>query len=50
MTWIRQYIDPRSNKSHKIKHKNDEKGSHDLRQIETFFAEEVSDEVYAMYC
>ena len=50
MTWLRQYIDPRSNKTTKTKHKNDERGFYDLRQIETFFAEEVTDEVYAMYC
>ena len=50
MTWIKQHIDPKSPKTNKIRNKNEEKGFHDLRQMETFFAEEVTDEVYAMCC
>ena len=50
MTWIRQYIDPRTNKNNKNNMKNDEKGFHDLRQLTSFFSEEVVDEVYAIYC
>ena len=50
MTWLKQYVDPRNNSSTKLKKKNEERGFYDFKQIETFFAEEVSDEVYMVYC
>ena len=50
MTWIKQYIDPRNNRNNKTKMKNEEKGFHDLRQLTSFFSEEVGDEVYSICC
>ena len=50
MTLIKQYIDPRNNRNNKIKFENEEKGFHDLRQLSSFFSEEVGDEVYAICC
>jgi len=50
MTWLKQYIDPRNNSSNRLKKKNEERGFYDFKQIETFFSEEVSDEVYMVSC
>ena len=50
MTWLKQYVDPKVNSSRKLRNKNEERGFHDFRQIETFFAEEILDEVYMVTC
>ena len=49
MTWLRQNLDPRNHKNNKTIHKNEEKGFYDFKQLETFFAEEIVDEVYITY-
>ena len=46
----KQYIDPKNNRNNKNKLKNEEQGFHDLRQLTSFFSEEVGDEVHATYC
>ena len=50
MTWLKQYVDPKVNSSRKLRKKNEERGFYDFRQIETFFAEEILDEVYMVTC
>ena len=50
MTWLKQLQHPRTSTSNKTKKKHEDRGFYDFKQIETFFAEEVTDEVYMVYC
>ena len=50
MTWLKQFLDPRISTSTNTKKHNEDRGFYDFKQIETFFAEEVTDEVYMVSC
>ena len=50
MTWLKQFLNPRPSTTNKTRKKNEDRGFYDFKQIETFFAEEVTDEIYMAHC
>ena len=47
--WLRQHVDPLLQTSVQAKKKNEERGLYDIRQMSTFFSEELLDEVYTAW-